>query len=662
MNRRIVAPLSRALPALLAAALAATAAAQTSTSTTSSTDPLFLDVTAGYRAWDVSGNKDMYRSQIDERPGILFRDVSLAVTDSGGGGLFDHVTVNASDLGVGPVGGFRVDAGRSGLYRLRATFRHADMFSALPGFANPLYGQGIIPGQHTYDRTRNTFDADLEILPGKIITPIIGYSRNTYSGPGTWTYHVGADEFRLSQSLFDTDQEARVGASFAAGPVSGQVIQGWRKFSQDENLRLGAGEFTGNNLAPVLGVPVNLTSFFRHTETDVNTPATSAFVIARFMPGVRLIAHYDRARGSSSTEESEDLTGNLVSFEISRFFQGFSDTISAHARATQWNGGGRVEIGVLEFVDFEAGFERRHRERDGFALISELFANTTLFSGLNPGDVTELISADTKLDRTEDLYETKVVFRGLGPLSLRGGYSQLNQDLTVTPDPSEIVVPGGQGGTFERSIKTYDVGANLTVSGLTFGADYRNERADTEVVRTDFRKRDRYRLRLVYEVRNVFRIAGTAQQLDIHNDDFGIGLDGRMRQYGGELDVTPAKPVRLRFAADKYQAENSIPIRRPQDFSVVQSIHVENGTSWEGSLGIALARVDLEAGYAWFGNTGVFPFTINRAHVRAEVPFAKNFSAIAEFKKDKYIERATDQPNLGYFDANRYGFFLRWHM
>jgi hypothetical protein len=502
---------------------------------------------------------------------------------------------------------------------------------------------------------------DLELLPGGIVTPIIGYSRNTYSGPGSWTYHVGGDEFRLSQSLFDVDQEVRVGASFAAGPVSGQVIQGWRKFTQDENMRLGPGEFTGNNLEPVLGVPVTLNSFFRHTETDVRTPATSAVVTARLTPRVKLVAHYDRARGSSDTSESEDLTGNLASFEISRFFHGFSDTVSALARATQWNGGGRVEVGLLDFVDFEAGFERRHRERDGFALISDLFTGTTLFSGLNPGDVTELISADTTLERTEDLYQAGVVFRGLGPLSVRGGYSQTNQDLTVSPDPSEIVVPGAQGGTFQRSIKTYDVAANYSAGGLTFGAAYRNERADTEVVRTDFRKRDRYRLRLAYQAKDVFRVSGTAQQVDVHNDDPGVGLDGRIRQYGAQLEVTPVKPFRIRLAGDKYQADNSIPIRQPQDFSIVQSIQVENGTSWDGSFGITLWRVDLDAGYAWFKNTGVFPFTINRGHVRAEIPFTKNFAGIVEFNKDKYIEHATDQPNLGYFDANRWGFFVRWH-
>ena len=645
-------PLSRVASALLAFGLAGTAAAQT----------VGLDIEAGYRTTDVSGNRDMYRSQINERSGILFRNVSLATSDGGpAGGLFDHITFNASELGAGPVGGFRFDAGRSGMFRLRATYRRAEMFSALPAFANPLLDSGVVPGQHTYDRTRNAFDMDLELLPGGVISPIIGYSRNTYSGPGNWTYHVGQDEFRLSQSLFDVDQEFRVGASFAAGPVSGQVIQGWRKFSQDETLRLAPGELNGNNLPPVLGVPETLTSLFRHTDTDVRTPATSAVVTARVLPGLRLIAHYDRARGSSDTSESEDLTGNLVSFEISRFFHGFSDTISARARATQWNGGGRVEFGVLDFVDLEAGFERRHRERDGFALISDLFTGTTLFSGLNPGDIQAVINANTSLDRTENLYETNVVFRGLGPLSLRGGYSQTDQDLVVSPDPTEIVVPGAQGGEFHRSIKTYNAAADLRVAGFTAGANYRAERADRVVVRTDFLDRNRLRFRLGYGVAGVFQVSGTGEQIDVKDPDAGFGLSGRIRQYGGELDVTPVKPVHLMFTANRYQAENTMLIRQPQDFAIVNSVHREHGTSYEGSVGVAISRLDLQAGYSWFQNKGTFPFTISRLRMRAEVPINAHFSGAAEWSKDRYLEKATDQPNLGNFDANRYGFFVRWH-
>ncbi len=652
---KIFAPRRRLLSTMLAGGLLATAAARASGQTP-------VEVEFGYRFLDVSGNRDMYRSQINDRQGFLLRSLSMTTDDFGGKtGLFDQLRFDATDLGTGPAGGFRLEMGRAGIYRLRTSYQRTELFSALPGFANPLLDAGIVPGEHTYDRTRHRFDAEIELLPGGAITPIIGYSRNSYSGPGASTYHVGQDEFRLTQSLSDLDQEIRAGAAFHAGPITGQILQGWRKFTSDETLTLAAGAGNGNNSAPVLGVPVSLNGFSRETSTDINTPATSAFITGRFGPRVKVIASYTRARGSSDTDEREDLTGNLVSFELSRFFQGLSEPVSAHATATQWNGSGRVEVAVIDGIDWEAGYVRRHRELDGYALISSLFLDTVTFAHLDPHDISALLQAQTAIDRTESVYETSLSARVLGPVSIRGGYSQTNQDLSITEDPSEIVVPGGQGGDFHRTVKSYNVALTYSAHGVTAGGDYRGERGDEPVVRTDFRNRDRYRLRASWKWKELARISASAEQIDVSNTDAGIGLDGRVRQYGGDLEIFPWKPLEIRVSGAKYQADNSTLIRQPQDFSIVQSVYREDGTSFEGSLGYTLARMNFQVSYGRFENKGAFPFVIDRARLRAEVPVTATFSGVAEWSRDKYAEHAADQPDLGNFNANRYGVFVRWH-
>lgn len=643
-------------PLFLGASVLAFAAARAAAQANS------VDVEVGYRFLDVSGNRDSYRSQINESQGLLLRSLSLTTADFGGRtALFDHVRFDATDLGTGPAGGFRLEAGLAGVYRVRASYQVLDMFSALPDFANPLLDSGIVPGQHTEDRTRHRFDTEIELFPGGNITPIIGYSRNSDSGPGSTTYRVGEDEFRLTQNLSDLDEEVRAGASFQAGPITGQILQGWRRFRSDETLDLAPGAGNGNNLAPVLGIPVLATGFSRQTSTDINTPATSAFVTGRFGPRVRVIASYTRARGSSDTDEKEDLTGNFVSFEISRFFHGLTEPISARATATQWNGSGRVEVRLTDSVDFEAGYVRRHRELDGFALISTVFLDTLTFANLDPKNVAQLLEAQTSIDRTETVYEANLSARGLGPVSIRGGFSQTDQDLSISPDPSEIVVPGGQGGDYDRRIRTYNMAATYTAHGFTAGADYRNERADHTVVRSDFLDRDRYRLRASWAWKELLRVSATAEQIDISNDDAGIGLDGRIRQYGGDLDVSPLKVLHVRLSATKYQADNTTAIRQPQDFSIVNSVQSEDGTSLEGSLGLTLARLDLQAGFGRFRNEGTFPFVMNRLHARAEVPVTPTFSGVAEWSRDQYTERALDQSNLGNFNANRYGVYIRWH-
>src|SRR5512146_2010513 len=81
-----------------------------------------FDVELGYRFTDIKGNEDMYRSQINEREGFLLRAFTLSAGGPVGTGLFDQLRLDASDLGVGPAGAFRLQAGRAGKYDLRVTY------------------------------------------------------------------------------------------------------------------------------------------------------------------------------------------------------------------------------------------------------------------------------------------------------------------------------------------------------------------------------------------------------------------------------------------------------------------------------------------------------------------------------------------------------------
>jgi len=623
-----------------------------------------LDITFGYRFLKLSGNSDEYRTQINDREGLILRNVTFATSDLGGKASFvDHFRFDASDLGAGPAGALRLEAGRGGIWNLRFTYRRAENFSALPDFANPLF-PAVIPGQHTINRVRNLFDAEIELFPGRWITPILGYTRNTYTGPGRTTYHVGQDEFRLASDLDDIDQEVRAGVAFDVGAVTGRVVQGWRQFRDQERLVLAPGEKNGNSLAPpFLGVSPNLSDFNRSTSTKTNTPSTSALITGRLGPRVKLIGSYQRASAEADTNESEGLTGSLVSFfEISRFFAGLTEIASTKSKATFWRGSGRAEFSISDGVDLSAGFSRRHRYLDGFALVSDLFVNTVTFAGPpDPKNLLVLLQAQNAMDRTDNVFDVALAARGLGPFSLRAGWSQTKQDVTVTPDLSEIVVPGNHGGDFGRRIETFSVGTSYSRAGFTFGADYQHDDANDPIVRTDFLDRDRYRLRLAWKSGDLLQVAFNGTQLDSSNNLPGIGYDGRMREYGGDLEITPVKPLHLRFSAGKYQADSTIPFRLPETLVTAISSHHERGLSLEGGIGLVFPFLTLDGSYARFVNKGSYPFTIDRARVTGDVPVTASLGLVAEWMRDKYNDVAQDRGNLGRFDANRYGFYIRWH-
>ena len=285
----------------------------------------------------------------------------------------------------------------------------------------------MIPGQHTYDRVRNLYDAELDLLPGRIVSPIVGYTRNTYSGPGQTTYHVGQDQFRLTEHLDDTDEEVRAGAAFDLGFLTGRVVEGWRSSVKQRRLDRSRGDVR-EQPGPVLGVPVTLTDLNRHSRTDttVDTPSTSAVVTGRLGSRIKIIGNYQRAGAQADTSESENLAA-VWSFELSRLFAGLNETASTRSEATFWRGSGRAEVTIFDGRDLSACSPRRHRYMDGFALISDLYLNIVTFAGADRKDLLVLLRRRTPWTARR-LLGVGIAARGLGGLALRAGWSQTSQD------------------------------------------------------------------------------------------------------------------------------------------------------------------------------------------------------------------------------------------
>jgi len=624
-----------------------------------------VDVEVGYRFVNVDGNEGMYRTQVNERDGFLLNhlDLSLVGSDLGSGsGLFDNLSVHATELGAGPGGMLRLNARRDGAYTFSLRYMRSELYSALPGFANPFAADGIIPGEHTENRTRNIVDVDLRLLPGAMIEPIIGYTFNRDEGPGRTTYHIGQDEFRLGQDWSDTEHEIRVGAAFHAGPIDGEVTQGWRKDSETSSEFLLPGAGDGNNSGTVLGVPVDLTNFSRHQDIDTNTPVTRASVTGSFGDRVKVIAGYFRAASEANTLENESLAGDLVSFEISRFYSGLSGASEARARNKAWRASGRIEASILPQLDAVAGYEYRHRELDGYALISDIFLASTTFAGQDPRDFLKLVEANTGLERSDKIADAYLVGRPFTGLTLRAGFEQTNEDLTVTPDASEIVVPGGQGGDFSRRIRAYFGGASFDRSGFRFSGDYRHESADDAVLRIDFLDRNRARVRAGWSGLKWLDVSVTGEQTDAYNDTDGVGYTGRMRQYGGDLAVRPTTPLELRGSVMVFDADSKVITRRPEDFSLDRSLYNEYGREYAAGATLNLSPVHFDGFYTRLRNEGSFPFALDRISARAGYDVVKAWTVSFEWLRDKYRENNADGvAHLGNFGADRYGVSIRWH-
>jgi len=595
-----------------------------------------FELEAGYRWLRLKGNDGMYRTQINERSGFLIRDFSLTTTSVG-----DRFRVSASDFGASPAGALRVEADRRGVYRFRLGYRSADQYT-------------IFPSQHFYNRTRRMLDADLEIFPDEKIAPFIGYSYNRFAGPGETTYHFGQDEFLLTQSQRDVEQEVRAGATFKFDRVYGSFTQGWRRLNGTGDFSLVPGANAGNNSDPILGRPISATTITRHDTTRVSTPFTSFYITGDLLKRVRLTGNYVRFNAESKGNESESSIGSFASFAISRFFNGANELSTSNAKNTTWRGGARAEVSVIDGLDFLAGYQKEHRDLDGEALINTLYLQSITFGGVDQRDFQTVLEAKSSIEREEDVVSAGLSAHKLGPISFRAEIRQSKMTVDVAPDLEEIVVPGGQGGSFERHVNTFDTNAQYTNSGLTVGLAWRSDHGDKPVFRTDFDDRDRYRFRAQWAAPKWVRLGAVAERTNMSNNDASINFNGHIKQYAGDIEVTPWPILSLRASASRFAAQSTIQIRRPETFATNLSVHEENGNSREAGATLTLKRIALDADFTSFNNAGTTPFQIDRYRTRATVPLKGRYGLAVEYTKDRYDENSTFD-----FDATRWGVFLR---
>src|SRR5262249_7466631 len=151
---------------------------------------------------------------------------------------------------------------------------------------------------------------------------------------------------------------------------------------------------------------------------------------------LHLVGNYSRFAADSDGSGTEDGSGALASFALSRFYNGLTEQATFRARNNTWRGGARGEMALTDHLDLFAGYQKEHRELRGSALIDTLFLQSITFGGADPRDVEVILKSNNALDRDEDVVNAALSARALGPFSIRAGVSQSKQNVDVAPDLS----------------------------------------------------------------------------------------------------------------------------------------------------------------------------------------------------------------------------------
>jgi hypothetical protein len=257
----------------------------------------------GYRFADVSGNRDVYRAAVNYGNGIRLLEGSLRIHSEDGRARFlDEFTFHTLGAATDPYQHHSARAEKHGLYRY-------DMRTSLVRYANAL--PSLWQGEHALDAERMFQTHDLTLRPGSRFEVLLGYDRNSQSGPGfastglpdsSGAFDTG-NFLRYRVDLRRQNNNYRAGVNFRAAGLAVTAIQAFDNYKEDTAYANGAGFPTAvPNVQPV-------TSLSRSDPFHGNTPVTTVAIRTEKERRIGFHGRFVYASGQRNAALSESITG-----------------------------------------------------------------------------------------------------------------------------------------------------------------------------------------------------------------------------------------------------------------------------------------------------------------------------------------------------------------
>ncbi|HWR16546.1 MAG TPA: hypothetical protein VN577_17105 [Terriglobales bacterium] len=333
-------------------------------------------VELGYRYVDVTGNKDIYDTFIDQNQGPRVLEQTLSIrSPQHAGALFDDLFLSSFGWGGDPENVARARVSKYKLYDFSALFRRDHNFFNYNLLANPLNPPTSNPNvpvdfsPHSMDIKRRMYDFGLTLLPASRVSVRLGYSRNRSEGPSFTSFHEGTDVL-LAQPWNVTQDMYRVGVDLKVLPkttISYDQFYSLDRTDTDTFLAPFAQYplTTGANpLMVEFGLPINVAA-----GQPCNNAVSSTGLANPACNGYFAYSRYLRARTTNPTEQLTftsnyfkrvNLTGHVSysSADMNTPYSEFFDGLVTRTRERQFTFGGPASVRRLSTnADIAGSFE-----------------------------------------------------------------------------------------------------------------------------------------------------------------------------------------------------------------------------------------------------------------------------------------------------------------
>ncbi len=498
---------------------------------------------------DVGGSHDVYRTLVNLGEGPRLFDGNLRYRDPAGK-FADEFDLTGHSWGGDPYNTLLLRARKSGVYSLRLDYRNVAYFNALPSFANPLLGEGILLSQRTFDITRRNFDSELEIRPNARISPFVSFSSASGFGRGVTTFIDSANEFAVGTDLDDRTNTFRGGVRMRTSRFNLTLEQGRTSFEDDQRIFNAEADNPGNRRSRFLGREILLDELSQRYRVRGDGLFNRAVIEGRPWSRLSFTGQFLYSQPETEVEFDSEALGDFFSVAGFSPFTAQSEQGSGLASRPRTSGSWNTEVRPLRRVRIvQSWFIDRFHVSAGSLVTQSLNTARERNSELRAFDLLVVNYNQHQVDVIVDVGSR---------VTLRGGHRYVWGDAE-SRDPTLLLrrdSPGPDGGSPGRLRRHVGLagGSVRLHSKFSISADFEASPGDQTLFRTGLMDYQRAKVRARYRVRPSLTLNGSFSVLSNENPASDIQLDFLSRRSSLSLFWAPNNGRRFQVLADYTRA------------------------------------------------------------------------------------------------------------
>jgi len=570
----------------------------------------------------VSGDFSSYRSVVNlgEGPKLFGLDASM---EDPGSNWLQRLNVSATSWGGEPYNTLRVTAEKNQAYRLTADYRNVAYFNFLPSFANPGFGFN----QRSYDIQRRYANVELELMPGRKLSPYLIYGRDSGNGSGITPFVTNGNEFPVAALVRDATNHHRGGVRLNLPRIHITLEQGGSTFKDDQRNTTRERNL-GNRQTPIFGQRLLLNDLEQAYGVRGRNVYSKAVLTAAPMERLHFYGQFLYSRPASKVSYSENALG-LFFLGASRFFSGLDGLLSAEAKQPRSAASAGVEFRPHRKVRILEAWSTDRLHNAGSALLAE-----RLLFATGPAELRQLFEP-SRLVVNYNRQQADVIFDLTAKLTLRGGHRFIWGDAAVPP--SFLATQPGSG-EIRRHVGVAGVSYRPS-SKLSANVDYEGSPGDKAYFRTSLQNYHQVRARLRWQAMASLHLGATFLFLDNSNPGQGIDYEFRNRSAGATVEWRPKDGKVFSVLGDYTRStwRSDINFLTPQTLQPTLSFYRDNGHTATALVQLQIPvsaqfQPRMETGGSLFVSSGSRPTDYWQPVGRVVLPVGKGVSAYGEWR------------------------------